>query len=77
MRIDRRRVRGQAITEYIIIVAIVALGALAILGIFSDVLREKIGGAAKTLSPSNTEVDTELDKKSVDALHDLGKDSGN
>ena len=58
--------------EYIIIVVIVALAALAVLGIFSDTIREKIGGAAATLGTSK-DVDSAVDKSSVETLKELDK----
>ena len=35
----KRRCKGQAIVEYIIIVVVVAIAALAIMGMFSDTIR--------------------------------------
>ena len=40
----RRRERGQAMVEYVILIAVVALAALFVLGAFSDRLREMIAG---------------------------------
>ncbi|MBU4459203.1 MAG: hypothetical protein KJ579_01440, partial [Verrucomicrobia bacterium] len=41
------RKSGQALTEYIIIVVIVALAAISIVAIFSDTIRAKFGGAVE------------------------------
>ena len=65
----KKRCKGQAIVEYIIIVVIVALAAL---GIFSDTIREKIGGAAATLG-TQKDVDSAVDKSSVETLKELDK----
>lgn len=48
----KRRIKsrwGQAMTEYIIIVAIIALAALAIFGLFGDRIRAMVGGATEEL----------------------------
>ncbi len=65
MKINRR---GQGMVEYIIIVAVVALAALTIFGIFGDTIREKLGGAVKSLS--NT-AGTDNSTKSEDYLKAL------
>ena len=49
MKIKRkRREKGQAIVEYIIIIVIVAVAALTVMGIFSDRIRQIIAGAASS-----------------------------
>lgn len=68
---------GQAMTEYIIIVAIVALAALAIFGIFGDQIRRLIGGAVTELGGDQSEVDSATETKSVDYLKTLGSEQGN
>ena len=61
--------RGQAMTEYIIIVAIIALAALAVFGLFGDRIRAMVGGAVTDLGGTVT---TETDTKSADYLKTLG-----
>jgi len=46
----KTRRNGQGMVEYIIIVAVVALAAITIFGIFGDTIREKLGGAVKSIS---------------------------
>lgn len=41
--------RGQAMTEYIIIVAVVALAALTVFGLFGDTIRAKMNGVIAAL----------------------------
>lgn len=41
--------KGQAVVEYVIIIVVVALGALLVLGAFSDRLRNMIAGVTNTL----------------------------
>lgn len=72
IRKRKRNCKGQAIVEYIIIIVIVALAALAIMGMFSDTLREKIGGVTKTLGTTK-DVDSAVDKSSVETLQELDK----
>lgn len=68
----RKKAKGQAIVEYIIIIVIVALAALAVLGMFSDTIREKIGGVTKTFGTTK-DVDSAVDKSSVETLQELDK----
>lgn len=72
----RKGKHGQAMTEYIIIVAIIALAALAIFGLFGDRLRAMIGGAVTDLGGDQSEVDTATETKSADYLKTLGTESG-
>lgn len=46
------RRRGQAIVEYVLIIAIVVVAAVAILGIFSDTVRTKVAGIVKVFDPN-------------------------
>ena len=64
--------RGQAMTEYIIIVAIIALAALAVFGLFGDRIRAMIGGAVTDLGGNQSDVDTATQTKSTDYLKTLG-----
>ena len=41
---------GQGMTEYIIIVALIAITAIAAYGFFGDTLRSQLGGMAQELS---------------------------
>ena len=41
--------RGQTMVEYIIIVAVIAIGGLVLFGIFGDTLKKKMGGVISTL----------------------------
>jgi Flp pilus assembly pilin Flp len=41
---------GQGMTEYIIIVALIAIAAIAVYTIFGDVVREQVGGMAAELA---------------------------
>lgn len=49
-RTNRRRARGQGMTEYIIIVALIAVAAIAVYRAFGDVVRGQTSIAAVALS---------------------------
>jgi len=71
-RVTQRR--GQALTEYIIIVVIVALAAIAIVSIFSDTIREKFAGAVEELGGDSAAKDAAMDISSHQYLKDLDRD---
>lgn len=45
-----RRIRGQGMTEYIIIVALIAISAIGVFTAFGDTVREQIAGMSKELA---------------------------
>ena len=47
---DRRLVRGQGMTEYIIIVALIAIAAIAAVGAFGGVVKDQFVAMAQELS---------------------------
>jgi len=46
----KRRVLGQGMTEYIIIVALIAIAAIGVFTAFGDVARDQVAGMATELS---------------------------
>ena len=68
--LKKRIQRGQAIVEYIILVVIIALGALFVLANFSDRLRDMITGVTDTLGG---EEDATADRSSLDIVQELDK----
>lgn len=48
----KMRKQGQAMTEYIIIVAVVALAALTVFGLFGDTIRAKMNGIIEAFGGS-------------------------
>lgn len=62
----RKNQRGQALVEYVILIAVVALAALFVLGALSDRLREMIAGVTNTLGG-----EAEADKSSVSIVKEL------
>lgn len=64
----RRRQKGQAVVEYVILVVVVALAAFFVLTAFSDRLRDMITGATVALGGT---ADETADKKSKDLTQSL------
>jgi len=60
---------GQAMVEYIIIVVIVAIAAIAVFGVFSDRIREMLGGATTELGGQDA---SNASDSSQDIMQDLG-----
>ena len=52
----RRSSGGQAILEYIIIIALVAVAAMTVLGLFGDRIRQLISGSTKALGGEGEDV---------------------
>ena len=73
---NRKRCKGQAIVEYIIIVVIVAIAALAIMGMYSDTIRTKNAGAASALG-TEEDVKSEAESNSLDTLKGLDAEASN
>jgi len=46
----RRNQRGQGMTEYIIIVALIAIASITVVSMFGGTVRNQIGGMAQELS---------------------------
>ena len=67
----RRRQKGQAFVEYVILVAVIALAALFVLANFSDRIKDMITGITVTLGG---EADAKADEKSIDIIKDLDKE---
>jgi len=77
MRKTLKRKNGQGMVEYIIIVAIIAVAAIAVFGLFSDRIRAMLGGATVELGGDQSAVDTAVDTSSADWLKSLDKDGAN
>ncbi len=70
--------RGQAMTEYIVIVVLIAIAALAIFGLFGDRIRQMVGGATEQLGGDSGAISDAVgqDGDSLQKLQEL-KPSGN
>ena len=64
----RRKQKGQAFVEYVILIAVIDLAALFVLANFSDRLRAIITGVTVTLGG---EADEHAGKKSLDVVKEL------
>ncbi len=64
-KIRKHNSKGQAIVEYIIIIAIIAVAALTILGIFSDRIRTLIAGSASALGSNEAAAEAGKESKEV------------
>jgi len=51
----RKRVRGQGMTEYIIIVALIAIAAVGVYNLFGKTVRNQMAGVASGLAGQQTE----------------------
>lgn len=67
-----RQARGQGMTEYIIITALIAVAAIGIISLFGDNIRKLFGASAQALAGSNNVSNTgdqqrrdRLEKKSL------------
>ena len=71
----RRSSAGQAILEYIIIIALVAVAALTVLGLFGDRIRQLIASVVSSFGGDTSSVNVE-DGSSKDNLQNAGSDGG-
>ncbi len=63
---------GQGMTEYIIIVALIAIAAIAAYGFFGDTLRGQVGGMAQELAGQDGTDARTAAGASADAAKDQG-----
>lgn len=63
----RKTQSGQAIVEYIIIVALVAIAAITVISLFSDRIRQMFSGATEELGGESEQIES-----SKDGLKELG-----
>ena len=67
--------RGQTMVEYIIIVAIIAIGDLVLFSIFGDTLKKKMSGVISTLDEDKgSEAQEQAEKSSADQLKTMDVD---
>ena len=76
MKTDTRR-SGQTMVEYIIIVVVIAIAALAVFGILGDTVTEKTSGAVNSLTTTKNADrarDAAEEGRSIDKLKSMEKD---
>lgn len=67
--------RFQALVEYIIIIAVVAIAALTVVGIFGDTIKQKVSGIISALGGEKAdEAQAEADKSAKEAMVNLKAD---
>jgi len=70
----RRTTGGQAILEYIIIIALVAVAALTVLGLFGDRIKALIAGTTTAIGGQNSSQAAGEDGDSLKQLQQMDKD---
>lgn len=65
---------GQGMTEYIIIVALIAIAAIAAYGFFGDTLRSQVGGMAQELAGGDGTASRDTAQTSADSAVTEGDD---
>ena len=73
-RMKRRSSGGQAILEYIIIIALVAVAALTVLGLFGDRIKQIIAGSTTAIGGKNSSQAAGEDGDSLKGLQEMDKD---
>ena len=75
-----RKRRGQGMTEYIIIVALIAIAAIGIITLFGNNIRKLFGASAQALAGNETVVNqgqtanTQLERKSLSNFGENSQD---
>ncbi len=70
---SRRKSLGQGMTEYIIIVALIAVAAIGVYSFFGQTVRNQTAGMAKELSGQSGKDAIDRSKKSADSADGQGK----
>lgn len=52
-KLSKRKIRGQGMTEYIIIVALIAVAAIGVYRLFGNTVRSQMAGMAQELAGSS------------------------
>ena len=68
-----RRQRGQGMTEYIIIVALIAIAAIAVYSMFGSTVRNQVSGMAQELAGKDGTAAQKDAGKAADAATDSAK----
>jgi Flp pilus assembly pilin Flp len=72
--IQKSRQRGQGMVEYIIIVAVIALGSIAVYAAFGDVLRAQVANSAEVLNGQTKSNTTKATAAATKAKNNVNKD---
>lgn len=71
-----KRIRGQGMTEYIIIVALIAIAAIAVTSLFGGTIRNQMAGMASEMSGQTAEDEIGQAKSAADKATTIGQDTG-
>ncbi len=75
--ITRRKITGQGMTEYIIIVALIAIAAIAVYSFFGKTVRNQTAGMAQELSGQDASASIDAAKGAADSAgSSADKDKG-
>lgn len=73
--LNQKSREGQTMVEYIIIVAVIAIAALVMFGLFGDTIKKKMSGAVSSLDEDlGSQAQTEADTSSADFIKNLDAD---
>ncbi|CBL45124.1 Hypothetical protein HDN1F_15410 [gamma proteobacterium HdN1] len=77
---NAKRIRGQGMSEYLVLVALVVVAAIAAVGLFGDTARTKLASATQELSgvngdTTNTAAQTVSGEAVTDAANSAGMNS--
>lgn len=70
-----RRIRGQGMSEYIIITALIAVAAIGIFAAFGDVIQSQTAGMARELSGQSADGQIQSAQDSADTAVDRSSES--
>ena len=70
MNLKQKRESGQGMTEYIIMVALIAIAAIGVYGLFGDTLRNQVGGMAQSLTGGDASGSISAAQDAADAAVD-------
>ena len=74
MKNSTRKRSGQAMVEYIIIVVVIAIAALAVFGYFGGAVQKKVSGATSSIdSELGSKAQSEVQDTTADTLKSLDK----
>ncbi len=73
---DRLRQIGQGMTEYIIIVALIAIAAIAVYSLFGETVRSQVGGMAQDLAGQSNTGTGDAGSSANEAASKAKKDTG-
>ena len=71
---SRKNVRGQGMSEYLIIVALVAVAGIAVMGFFGGAARNQVAGIAAEISGQSAKVSIAASKTAGTAAVETAKE---